>query len=416
MYLVLEPGTLMVLNILISLISAVAFLAVALRRPHATRSGGMLLWCFANLAIAAGFFALLLPAFVSFRVPALPGNLLIDAGTLLNFLAIMRYLARPRRDLWVLTPAGLLVLVEIGYVLADYENMRVMVALGGSLRGLLTIAAARALWTCADESRRSVARIAAAAHGLWAAVLVARMLWWLVHPDASALEDPTTGFGLIARILLTATITPCILWMLSRELDAQLFHYATHDGLTGLWNRRVLWERGERRAEQVRALGGSLAVLMIDVDHFKRINDQHGHAAGDLVLIAVAREIGRVTVADDFVGRIGGEEFLILPGDPDAALGLAERVRAAVARLEVVDVPGNAPIRCTVSIGHAEQRDAALAWERIVGAADQALYAAKREGRNRVRSATAEPAVEPPLPPMTAARGSRLPETLRPAL
>ncbi|WP_198162072.1 GGDEF domain-containing protein [Sphingomonas sp. TDK1] len=397
----------MVINILISLISAVAFLAAALRPIRGSAPAGLMLWSFANLATAAGFFVLLLPAFISLPVPALPGNLLIDACAILNFIAVVRYLGRPRSDFWVLVPASVLVAVEIGYVLAAYENMRVMVALGGSLRGLLTIAAARALWTCADASRRSIARIAAAAHGVWACVLVARMLWWLVHPDASALDDPTTAFGLIARALLTATITPCILWMLTRELDAQLFHYATHDGLTGLWNRRVVWEHGAQRAEEARAFGGSMAVLMIDVDHFKKINDQYGHAAGDLVLMAVAREIGWVVGQGDLVGRIGGEEFLIVLADPDDAMPLAERVRAAVERLEVVDAVEQAPIGCTVSVGLAVARGAALGWEQLVGAADQALYAAKREGRNRVCTS----AVDAPVPPVAATSGKREAET-----
>lgn len=386
-HLVLEPGTLMVINILIALLSSLAFCIAYLRRPRLVAPAGLLLWCFAHLAFALGFGALLLPAFVDVPIPSLPGNLLIDAGAVLNLVAIVRYLDRPRSDLWVLLPAAGLIIVEIGYVVAQYENLRVMVMLGGSLRGLLTLAAARALWGCSDPSRRSVARVAAAAHGLWAAVLLARMLWWLFHPDTSALSDPTTAFGLIARLLLTATITPCILWMLTRQLDAQLFHYAMHDPLTGLWNRRVAWERGERRAADAQAMGGSVAVLMLDVDHFKKINDQHGHAAGDLVLMAVARELGWATGAEDVVARVGGEEFLILPADPDAALVLAERVRAAVERLEVVDVAGAAPIRCTVSIGWAEGRGAALSWERIVVEADQALYAAKREGRNCVVSA-----------------------------
>lgn len=405
--LVLEPGTLMAINILIALLSSMAFLIAYLRRPHLPGAAGLMLWCFANIAFAAGFAVLLLPAFVDLHVPALLGNVLIDAGTALNFIAIVRYLGRSDRELWWLLPAGLLLAIEVFYVLDQYENMRVMVVLGGALRGLLTVAATRVLWVGADDSRRTAAQVAALVHGLWAAVIFVRMLWWIVHPDASALADPTTGFGLIARLLLTGAITPCILWMLTRELDAQLVHYATHDALTGLWNRRIAWERGELRAGAAREMGGALAVLMVDVDHFKKINDQHGHAAGDLVLMAVARELGFATGAEDLVARIGGEEFLVLPADPASALVLAERLRLAVERLRVVDVPGASSIQCTVSIGHAEVRGPGLDWESLVVGADQALYAAKREGRNCVRSVTlgasAAPAAVRELP-----RGARI--------
>ncbi len=387
----LHGGTLLFVNALISLLSGFAFLIAYWIRPRLVPPRSLLCWCVAYLSFAAGFAVLMLPAF-DIEAPGLGlfGNLLIDAGAALNFVAIVLYLKRPRSDLWVLIPAALLALIEAGYVLSHFENMRVMVGLGCAVRGILTVAAAMALWQCADESRRPVARLAAVIHGIWAVMLLSRIAWWLFNPAAEARFDPTTAFGLTSRLVLTCAITPCFLWMLARQLDAELLRYASRDTLTGLANRRVVWEQGQARLAQAARQHRALAVLMIDVDHFKKVNDSWGHAAGDAVLAAVARALAAAASDGDLVGRIGGEEFLVLPARAATAAALAERLRAAVADLRV-SIDGSAHLRCTISVGHAEATGAGIDWHRLVTEADSALYAAKQGGRNRVVSRESRP-------------------------
>lgn len=347
----------------------------------------LLAWSLAYFSFAGGFVLLMLPM-LGFEIvgSVLAANLLIDLGTVLNFLAVVTYLKRPWRDLWVLVPAGLLALLEIAYVAWHFENLRVMVTLGCALRGILTIAAGTALWQCPDESRRPVARLAAAIHGLWALILFCRILWWLLTPNAVVTVDPTSAFGLLSRLILTVAIIPCFLWMLMRQLDAELLRFASHDALTGLVNRRVVWERGTARAAQLAGQNAALAVILIDVDHFKNINDQWGHPAGDKVLIAVGRQLADTAGQGDLVGRIGGEEFLVLPAKPGEAAALAERLRAAVAALQI-SVDGGQTLHCTISLGVAAADEGAFDWQQLVGNADAALYAAKEAGRNRVVSA-----------------------------
>jgi diguanylate cyclase (GGDEF)-like protein len=128
------------------------------------------------------------------------------------------------------------------------------------------------------------------------------------------------------------------------------------------------------------------ALLLLDIDHFKRINDQHGHAVGDAVLVEVARRLNQTVRGDDLIVRWGGEEFLVvslrLPA-PRVPL-LAERLRLAVAGVPI-DSPAG-PLAVTMSIGHAHfplHGEPAPGWERAVDRVDGALYAAKAQGRNR---------------------------------
>lgn len=279
-------------------------------------------------------------------------------------------------------------------MLSHFENMRVMVSLGCAVRGILTIGAAAALWQCQDESRRPVAGLAAAIHGLWVLMLISRVLWWLLNPAADGSWDPTSAFGLTSRLILTSAITPCFLWMLARQLDAELLRYASRDALTGLANRRVVWEQGVERVAQAAHQHRPLAVLMIDVDLFKQVNDGWGHAAGDAVLQAIASTLAETAAPGDVIGRVGGEEFMVLPTDFTGAVALGERLRAAVAKLQIV-VEGGTVLRCTISVGHAEVREGSDAWQRVVTDADRALYAAKQGGRNRVVSLATPAAAEP---------------------
>ena len=158
---------------------------------------------------------------------------------------------------------------------------------------------------------------------------------------------------------------------------------AATDALTGLPNNRALQETLKRMAAQAGRTMSPLAVLLFDLDHFKQINDTHGHSKGDEVLAAVGDVVGSNVRASDVVGRYGGEEFLALLPDTahsDAAR-VAEDLRSAVAGLAVQTPSGAAGL--TISIGWATwEEDAA---EELVHRADEALYAAKEQGRNAVR-------------------------------
>jgi diguanylate cyclase (GGDEF)-like protein len=214
------------------------------------------------------------------------------------------------------------------------------------------------------------------------------MAWWHFHPTTAISDDPTTAYGLISRLILTWVITPSLLWMLTRQLDAELIRFANQDPLTRIANRRVMWERGERLAAESHGQSKTMAVLIIDVDHFKAINDTWGHDAGDQVLVAIAAALATHVRGQDLLARIGGEEFMVLidPGDESTAKDIAERLRLSVESRSIT-LPSGDTLTCAVSIGYSVSARGLATWREMVIAADQALYAAKHGGRNQVMGA-----------------------------
>lgn len=168
--------------------------------------------------------------------------------------------------------------------------------------------------------------------------------------------------------------------LLTREA---LRREAAHDGLTSLWNRKAILEILQRELLRTERDHQPVGLIMIDVDHFKNINDTRGHAAGDSVLRIIASGIAAMVRPYDALGRYGGEEFLIVA--PNCGLAetweLAERVRAHVAACNIM--AGGSTVRVSLSLGVATG-DAAADLEKVLHAADAALYQAKHAGRNRV--------------------------------
>ena len=164
------------------------------------------------------------------------------------------------------------------------------------------------------------------------------------------------------------------------ERDVEL---AEHDALTGLFNRRRATELLEMFAKQA-GRGNSFALAIVDIDHFKRVNDAHGHAGGDLVLQAFANEAIAALRDGDILARWGGEEFLLLlPAcDLDSALRVAQRLRELTVKM-AVPLPQGGSMSFTVSIGVAALREGESA-SQALERSDAALYRAKAEGRNRV--------------------------------
>lgn len=169
------------------------------------------------------------------------------------------------------------------------------------------------------------------------------------------------------------------------EVNKQLHFQANHDPLTGLRNRGAIFEFLGIEAEKASKNRTSLAIIMGDLDHFKSINDTYGHLGGDAVLREAARRIQAVLRSQDAVGRYGGEEILIvLPEVPGGqAVLVAERIRQLVAEEPVKCDVGTIPV--TISLGVAAADNANnIVEQSLIQAADEALYRAKREGRNRV--------------------------------
>jgi two-component system cell cycle response regulator len=229
-------------------------------------------------------------------------------------------------------------------------------------------------------------------HYVYIVMLTGTQTSRLVEGLAAGADDfvtkPIKGPELLARMQAGARVL---------GLEEKLRFLASHDPLTGLLNRRAFFEAFQAEWARARRIGYPFSCAMIDVDHFKHINDRHGHLAGDAVLKAVSRLLTRRGRETSRVGRYGGEEFSVLLPDTDeqGALAWAESYRSAVANARLV--ADQRRVRITVSVGvaqwHEETASPSLSKgkerpevgvQRLLDLADQALLAAKQQGRNRV--------------------------------
>jgi diguanylate cyclase (GGDEF)-like protein len=233
-------------------------------------------------------------------------------------------------------------------------------------------------------------RMARSAHGrqipflfLTAVTDYDRIAQLLRDGASDAITKPFHAVDLIARIELHLKLE-----RLQRELiekNKMLEQLSITDSLTGLRNRRFLTEILSVEFQRALRYGTDLTLLIADLDHFKQVNDRHGHLAGDEVLCAVAERLRGRLRASDIGGRYGGEEFLVIlsHSDTEGGVALAEHWRADVEETPI-ELEDGTPIRTTLSIGVASHSPAFTDASELIAAADSALYRAKEWGRNQV--------------------------------
>jgi diguanylate cyclase (GGDEF)-like protein len=269
---------------------------------------------------------------------------------------------------------------------AYFEGLDTTVALQRAGRGTAAQAMVRA-----DTGR---ARIDQVLDTLGTIEAEERRLLRLRHGESERANARTDRYGLTlaglaALLLLTGGAAGASALRNRRlvETAAEFARIAATDALTGLPNRRAFWAALQTEIARAGRSGEALSLAIIDIDHFKRVNDRHGHPAGDTVLAAAADKMRAAVRAGDVIGRIGGEEFAILmpATTADGASLVCERLRAAVESWPV-DVVGTIGVPVTVSTGIAMLADGERC-DALVARADKALYKAKTGGRNQIKLA-----------------------------
>ncbi len=194
-------------------------------------------------------------------------------------------------------------------------------------------------------------------------------------------------FAYLGLMALVITASMGFILMLKQRADEENRSLAMIDALTGIFNRRAFVQRARTECAIAQRNNLPLALLMIDVDHFKAINDRYGHPVGDEVLVRMAQMLGSRLRKQDTLARFGGEEFCaLLPGTDEAgALSIAETLRAAIASNVLAHL--NPPVFVTISIGVTVRPPSNAAFDEdfdcLLSAADAALYQAKHDGRDR---------------------------------
>ena len=228
-------------------------------------------------------------------------------------------------------------------------------------------------------------------------------IFWNSQSNLTDLIVPGVFFFGACFVLLTAILSLQTAMDLMRV--SLLERETVTDPLTGVFNRRYLDRRLVEEIVRARRYSLPLSILMLDIDHFKQVNDTHGHQAGDQVLIALGKIVAKALRESDVLARYGGEEFLIITPHTQVSdvIGVAERLRKGIAShgFSLSNGPNDQrEISVTASIGVAGLSDTVDSIEKLVKVADENLYCAKREGRNRVNAGS--PNVLPSAEPRTA--------------
>lgn len=338
----------------------------------------------ASLAVRAVAFTL----FAS-RIEPRPGSLAVAAGLLALSLTLQAaaLLAFDRRALpaWVHSAAIAAVAVPIALVAGDTSSA---VLFGGLVFGALAAGVALVALQGAG-GRPGFPRLAIAACFAGCAVaFTLRGVAAAISPDPlQAFIAPTTGQSLAYLLAASAALASSFAFLLMQKdrADREARRLATLDPLTGAYNRRTFHEIAEREMSRARRGGQPLSIVMLDIDHFRAVNEKHGLRAGDQLIQRIAEVLRASLRKEDMLVRYGGEEFLVLLPDvpgPGAVI-VAGRLRKSVAAEEVT--LGQAQLSVTVSAGVAARLDEGPeSVDALIGRAEEALALAKRRGRNRV--------------------------------
>lgn len=363
------------------------FLPYRMQGSHAVTN-----WGFGMLALAAGSGGIALRGVVPDFISVIAANILILAA----FLFIQRSAAHGRQPApyvfgWVVVGVSALLFAYFTYVQPD-TRMHIVVS---SLAMVLLIARpVLTLMAAVPGTSRRARLFTAACLGVAGLLMLVRGLAAAWSGSTADFHAPNVGqFGIVLLFGVFAVLTTLgVVWMEIEQLQADLARLAMLDSLTAILNRRAFMLEYERELSRCRRDKTGLALAIFDLDHFKDVNDVHGHLVGDQVLRGVADRMRASLRGHDVLGRYGGEEFaLLMPGaDAAAALAGTERVRLAVGaqaiRTDALSIP--VTVSAGVAIYGLDGRD----WESLLRSADAALYEAKRGGRNRIAAAQATPA------------------------
>lgn len=345
---------------------------------------GIPLWAAGNLALGSGFYLLVLRPYLPVFFTIVLANTLILCGYYLIYLGIRKYMGKR------LFSHKAFILFIIFYILYEgyfsYSSFDLVNRASLSAMATAILSFLISWETLQKLTVRSIPYLFfSGTFFIHALFNLLRSFFLLFMPD----QTPFFQGGGMAKLLFSElvvfifAITLGYIFLISARLVEKLRQQAEIDHLTEIFNTRALSKLAGKALSMTRRNDTILSVLLIDIDHFKKINDSYGHAAGDKILRDFARTLSRNIRPSDVVGRIGGEEFTILLPDTDKAeaFKVADRLRSIVETTKFRHK--NATIQFTISVGVTSSDGKGKDFDIIMREADTALYQAKKEGRNK---------------------------------
>lgn len=303
--------------------------------------------------------------------------------------ALRNFYGLPERKLRLVVVAVLVAVLNVWLTSVAYD-LNTRVVMNHTMLAIMIGSGARAVFR-RDGPRGRVPRITGWLFALVTLLVVLRGLVELVQPTLPAeLLHPRAGHVpcLLGLLLLPLLASVSFLLMCTERAQQQLEHTARVDYLTGIYNRRAIEELATRVMSAARRHGFPLSLMIVDVDHFKQVNDRHGHACGDRALVESVARMHEILRSEDLLGRLGGEEFVVVMPRIDLvqATAAAERLRQRFAdrSMRVLDGGSEIELQLTLSVGVVELRGEDNQFSHLLRRADRAMYAAKAAGRNRV--------------------------------
>ena len=362
---------------------------LAITRTHHKEVHGPGYWAVGNLVIGLGMVLVLIQLDAP-KVIFLPSMALIGAGLSLYINGIQAFIGRKPDHRIPIIVFGLLALIDAYFMLIRHDILLAIV-LSALIFSAIYFYSARLTFSRDEGVVGNLFWIVSSLYLLMALLMLGRAVY-ASQASAEVFESfatwPINAYTFMLGAVSQFFISSLFVLMLSYKLNQSLESIATIDGLTSILNRRGLEDAALKMQDMCKRINLSMTVILIDIDHFKKVNDKYGHLTGDDVLRHIAKVVAGILRSSDVFGRYGGEEFCaFLPNTTESdAIGLAERIRAGVEASPLKLDRG--PIKTTISIGVADSVRAGYDFKGLIAAADGALYSAKNGGRNQVVSYT----------------------------
>ena len=363
---------------------------LAITRKHHKEVNGPGYWAVGNLVIGLGMVLVLIQLDAQ-KLIFLPGMALIGAGLGLYANGIQAFNGQKPNHRIPIIIFVLLTIIDTYFVLVNHD-IRWAVIMAAIIFAAIYLYCARLTFVREEGILGNFLWIASSLYLLLSVLMLGRAVYASqvgIEVFESFADWPVNAYTFMLGAVSQFFISSLFVLMLSYKLNRNLESIATIDSLTGVLNRRGLEDAAVKMQDICKRINLSMAVLLIDIDYFKKVNDTYGHLVGDDVLRHIAKTISGILRSSDVLGRYGGEEFCaFLPNTTEGdALGLAERIRIGI-EASPINLGLNVNLKTTVSIGVADSVRAGYDFKGLLATADSAMYGAKNGGRNRVMSYT----------------------------